>query len=515
MIPQIDVAAVAPMIPVALGVLCLPLLEIALLRTPVLLGQRVSAARRGTYLATASVLFLAVSLLLTLNAFSQPPRVFNPENPMVRMDGVALFLMSIVLIGAMLSVLASSKYLEHIHSNWGEFYTLVLSSVTGMMFLVAASDLIMLFLSLELMSIPAYALAGFRRASLRSNEAAVKYFLIGSFASGILLYGSSLLYGATGSLELEEIATSFDPENALDLVGAGLVLIGLAFKISSVPFHQWAPDTYEGAPTTISGFMATAVKVAAFGALLRVVTVAFAPVSESVYGVLWVLAALSMTVGNVMALIQRNLKRMLAYSSISHAGYLLIGVIAGGADGTQAVLVYLLTYTFMSVGAFTVISVLTRDGEEHDRVDDFAGLSQTRPGLAAVMSICMFSLLGMPGTAGFIGKFLVFSAAVQNGLATGGSSLVWLVVIAVLNTAISLGYYLRIPATMYFYPPRESGQPGKATFFEGLVLGTCAAAVLLLGLLPQDALPGVASLLQMPDVNVLQLASDAAASFAR
>ncbi len=515
MIPEIDVGAVAPMIPVALGVLVLPMFEVLLLRTPVLLGQRVSAARRGTYLATASVLFLAVSLLLTLNAFSQPPRVFNPENPMVRMDGVALFLCAVVLIGAILSVLASSKYLEHIHSNWGEFYTLVLSSVTGMMFLVAASDLIMLFLALELMSIPVYALAGFRRASLRSNESAVKYFLIGSFASGVLLYGSALLYGATGSLVLDEIATNFDPENALDLVGAGLLLIGLAFKVSAVPFHQWAPDTYEGAPTTISAFMATAVKVAAFGALLRVVSVALAPVSESVYGVLWVLAALSMTVGNVMALIQRNLKRMLAYSSIAHAGYALIGVLAGGADGTQAVLVYLLTYTFMTVGAFTVISVLTRDGEEHDRVDDFAGLSQTRPGLAAVMSLCMFSLLGMPGTAGFIGKFLVFSAAVKVGLATGNSSLVWLVVIAVLNSAVSLGYYLRVPAVMYFHPPRETPLPaGNATFFEGLVLASCAAAVILLGFLPQDALPGVSALLQMPDVNVLQLASDAASSFA-
>ena len=515
MIPAIDVAAVAPMIPVALGVLCLPMIDTALRATPELLGQRVSAARRGTYLASASVVFLAASLLLTLNAFSAPPRVFNPDFEMVKMDGVALFLMSIVLIGAMLTVLASARYLEHIHSNWGEFYVLVLSSVTGMMFLVAASDLIMLFLALELMSIPVYALAGFRRASLRSNESAVKYFLIGSFASGILLYGSSLLYGATGSLELSEIATSFDPENALDLVGAGLVLIGLGFKISSVPFHQWAPDTYEGAPTTVSGFMATAVKVAAFGALLRVVYVGLAPVSESVYGVLWVLAALSMTVGNVMALIQRNTKRMLAYSSIAHAGYLLIGVIAGGDPGVQSVLVYLLTYTFMTIGAFTVVSVLTRDGAELDRIDDLSGLAQTRPALAAAMSICMFSLLGMPGTAGFIGKFLVFSAAVQSGLATGSSSLVWLVVIAVLNSAISLGYYLRIPATMYFYPPRDDAQPGKATFFEGLALFTCAAAVLLLGLLPHDALPGLSALLQMADVNVLQLASDAAASFAR
>jgi len=512
MIPEIDVAAVAPMIPVALGVLCLPLLEVVLIRTPMLLGQRVSAARRGTYLATASFLFLAVSLLITLNAFSQPLRVFNPENAMVRMDGVALFLCAIVLIGAMLTVLASSKYLEHIHSNWGEFYVLVLSSVTGMMFLAAASDLIMLFLSLELMSIPVYALAGFRRSSLRSNESAVKYFLIGSFASGLLLYGSSLLYGATGSLELAEIATSFDPEDALDLVGAGLVLVGLAFKISSVPFHQWAPDTYEGAPTTVSAFMATAVKVAAFGALLRVVSIGFAPASEAVNGALWVLAVLSMTVGNVMALIQRNTKRMLAYSSIAHAGYLLIGVIAGGPAGTRGVLVYLLTYTFMTVGAFTVVSVLARDGDEHDRVDDLSGLAQTRPGLAAVMSICMFSLLGMPGTAGFIGKFLVFSAAIERGLETGSSSLLWLVVIAVLNSAISLGYYLRIPATMYFYPAKDGSSPGRATFFEGLVLGTCAAGVLILGILPQDALPGLATLLQMPDVNVLQLASDAAAS---
>ncbi len=516
MIPELDLAAVAPMIPVALGVLCLPLLDVALRGTPVLLGQRVSAARRGTYLATASVFFLAVSLLFTLNAFSEPPRVFNPDFEMVRMDGLALFLMSIVLIGAMLTVLASTKYLEHIHSNWGEFYVLVLSSVTGMMFLVAASDLIMLFLALELMSIPVYALAGFRRTSLRSNESAVKYFLIGSFASGILLYGSALLYGATGSLVLSEIATSFDPENAIDLVGAGLVLIGLGFKISSVPFHQWAPDTYEGAPTTVSAFMATAVKVAAFGALLRVVYSGLAPVSESVYGILWVLSALSMTVGNVMALIQRNTKRMLAYSSIAHAGYLLIGVIAGGEHGMQAVLVYLLAYTFMTVGAFTVVSVLTRDGEELDRIDDLSGLAQTRPALAIVMSICMFSLLGMPGTAGFIGKFLIFSAAVQNGLATGSSSLVWLVVIAVLNSAISLGYYLRIPATMYFYPPRDDAQPpGKATFFEGLALASCAAAVILIGLLPQNALPGVASLLQMADVNLLQLASDAAASFVR
>jgi len=513
-IPQLDVWAVAPMMPVALGVLLVPLLDVLLIRRGSLLGQPLSAARRSTYLAAVSVIFLATALLVTLNAFSQPVRTFNPENPMVRMDGTALFLCAIVLIGAILTVLGSTKYLEHVRSNWGEFYALVLSSVTGMMFLAAASDLLMLFLALELMSIPVYALAGFRRASLRSNESAVKYFLIGSFASGLLLYGSALLYGATGTLALSEIATSFDPESALDLVGAGLVLIGLAFKISSVPFHQWAPDVYEGAPTPVSGFMATTVKVAAFGVLVRVVSIGLQPASDIVSPVLWLMAVLTMTVGNVMALVQRNTKRMLAYSSIAHAGYVLIGVLVGGEAGTRAVLFYLLSYTFMTIGAFTVVAVLARDGREYDSIDDLSGLGQTRPYLALVMSICMFSLLGMPATAGFVGKFLLFSAAVQQGLALGNGSLVWLVVIAVLNSAVSLAYYLRIPALMFFYPPRDDVQPSAPGSFEWIVLFTCAAAILLLGVLPQDALPLIASLLHMPDVNVLQLAGDAAASLA-
>ena len=512
MIPQLDPWAVAPMMPVGLGVLLLPLVDVLLIRRGSLLGQPLSAARRSVYLAALSVIFLGTSLLVTANAFSQPIRTFNPENPMVRMDGVALFLCASILIGAILTVLASTKYLGSVRSNWGEFYTLVLSSVTGMMFLAAASDLLMLFLSLELMSIPVYALAGFHRASLRSNESAVKYFLIGSFASGLLLYGSALLYGATGSLVLSEIATSFDPESALDLLGAGLVLIGLAFKVSSVPFHQWAPDVYEGAPTPVSGFMATAVKVAAFGVLIRVVSVALQPAADSINSVLWLIAVLTMTVGNVMALIQRNTKRMLAYSSIAHAGYMLIGVLVGGEAGTRAVLFYLLSYTFMTIGAFTVVAVLARDGREYDAIDDLAGLGQTRPFLALVMSLCMFSLLGMPATAGFVGKFLIFSAAVQQGLALGNTALVWLVVIGVLNSALSLAYYLRIPAIMFFHPPREDVAAGAPGFFELTVLFTCGAAILLLGLMPQDALPLLASLLHMPDVNVLQLASDAAAS---
>jgi len=245
-----------------------------------------------------------------------------------------------------------------------------------------------------------------------------------------------------------------------------------------------------------------------------VVAVALSPASDAVVPLLWVLAVLTMTVGNVMALIQRNTKRMLAYSSIAHAGYLLIGVLVGGEAGTRAVLFYLLSYTFMTIGAFTVVAVLARNGREYDNLEDLSGLVQTRPYLAVVMSVCMFSLLGMPATAGFVGKFLLFSSAVQQGLANGNPALIWLVVIAVLNSALSLAYYLRVPALMFFHPPRQDVESSAPGSFERIVLFLCAAGVLLLGVMPQDALPMIVSVLHMPDVNVLQLASDAASSLA-
>ncbi|MCP5067025.1 MAG: NADH-quinone oxidoreductase subunit N, partial [bacterium] len=283
MIPKLDIGAVSPMIAVAVGAILLPLIQVLLARKSTILGTALTQERRGTYLSFMSAAVLILGLILTFNGASTPGRVFNPEHSLVAMDALTHFLNAVILIAAIMTVLVSSKYLADIQANHGEYYALLLSSVVGMMFLVASTDLLMLFLALELMSIPVYALAGFRRGSLRSNESALKYFLIGSFASGLLLYGSSLLYGATGSMDLATIGKVFDPENALDLLGAGLVLIGLAFKISSVPFHQWAPDTYEGAPTTVSGFMATAVKVAAFGVLARVVLVAFVPAAGAVY----------------------------------------------------------------------------------------------------------------------------------------------------------------------------------------------------------------------------------------
>jgi NADH-quinone oxidoreductase subunit N len=327
----------------------------------------------------------------------------------------------------------------------------------------------MLFLALELTSIPLYVLAGFRRSSLRSNEAALKYFLIGSFASGILLYGAALLYGVTGSISLAEVAVRFDPENPVAVLGAGLLLVGLAFKIAAVPFHQWAPDVYEGAPTTVTAFMATAVKVAGFGVLLRVLVTALYPTSELLYGALWVLAVLTMTVGNIMAIVQSNAKRMLAYSSVAHAGYALVGVTVATQSGYSAVLFYLLAYTFMTVAAFTVIAALAHGGQERERISDLAGLGVRRPFVAAVMAIAMFSLAGIPGTAGFMGKFYVFRAAVEQG-----------------NSALSLVYYLRIPMVMYMQEPSGGETHDTPGSFEALVLVACAMAILAFGIWPEN-----------------------------
>jgi NADH-quinone oxidoreductase subunit N len=484
--PELDIAALGPMLAVGIGVLLLPLAEVLMARKKTFLSKPLTRERRGTFLAVASLVCLIVALIVSFNGFVGPVRVFNSGNPMIVMDRVSHFLNIVVLLGAAMTVLISVKYLADVRINHGEYYALVMSSVLGMMFLTSATDLMMLFLALELMSIPLYVLTGFRRTSLRSNESALKYFLIGSFASGILLYGMALLYGATGSISLAEIGQRFDPESTLDLLGAALILVGLGFKISSVPFHQWAPDVYEGAPTTITGFMATTVKVAAFGALLRVLAVALAPASDLLYAALWMMAVLSMTVGNVMALIQQNIKRMLAYSSIAHAGYILVGVIVGTLDGYASVLFYLLVYTFMTIGAFTVVAILAKGGKERDRVDDLAGLGASRPLMAVVMSVCMFALAGIPPTAGFMGKFHLFRSAIERGSEIGDTSLFVLVVLGVLNSAVSLGYYLRVPLVMYFREGTPDSAPDMPGFFEKLVLITCLAAILLLGIMPGD-----------------------------
>lgn len=488
MIPDLDIGAIAPALPIALAALLLPLAEVLLSRRRTFLSGRVDETWIGNALAVGCVGALVVSLSLTAGGFSDPIRVFNPDHPMIAMDRLTLFLDGVILIGALITVLVSSRFLDDMSINHGEYYALLMSSVLGMMFLVASTHLVMLFVSLELMSLPIYVLAGFHRSSTRSNEAALKYFLIGSFASGILLYGIALLYGATGSFEIHAIAAAFDPESPLALVGAGMILIGLAFKISAVPFHQWAPDVYEGSPTSVSGFMATTVKVAAFGALLRVAGVALEPGSEIFYKVMWTLAVLSMTIGNLMALTQTNTKRMLAYSSVAHAGYLLVGVVVGTQAGYSAVLFYLFAYTFMTLGAFGVIAVLAREGVERERISDLAGLARSRPFLAAIMALFMFSLAGIPGTAGFMGKWYLFWSAVAHGSATGDSTLLWLAIIGVLNSAVSLGYYLRIPVAMYMRDPGSDAVPNTPGFLPVLGLLVCSIVVVLVGLWPESNL---------------------------
>jgi NADH-quinone oxidoreductase subunit N len=486
MTPNIEIGALAPMLPVAIAVVVLPVAQVVLSRTRRFLSSPVTERWASDVISLGALVALAISLFLTVQAFGGGSRVFNLDNPMILTDRFAHFLNATVLIAALMTVLVSNRFLSDMEINHGEYYALLLSSVTGMLFLTSATDLMMLFLALELTSIPLYVLAGFRRDSLRSNEAALKYFLIGSFASGILLYGAALLYGATGSIALAEVATRFDPESPVAVLGAGLLLVGLAFKIAAVPFHQWAPDVYEGAPTTVTAFMATAVKVAGFGVLLRVLVTGLYPTSELLYGALWVMAVLTMTVGNIMAIVQSNAKRMLAYSSVAHAGYALVGVTVATQVGYSAVLFYLLVYTFTTIAAFTVIAVLAQGGRERERINDLAGLGVRRPFIAAVMAIAMFSLAGIPGTAGFMGKFYVFRAAVERGTSLGDPSLIWLAILGVLNSALSLVYYLRIPMVMYMQEPSGAETHDTPGSFEALVLVACAMAILAFGIWPEN-----------------------------
>ena len=380
-----------------------------------------------------------------------------------------------------------------------EFYPLVILAVLGMMLLVAASDLLTLFLGLETMSLSVYVLVSGRRGQARSSEAALKYLLLGSFASAFLLMGMALLYGFAGGTGYGALAQAVaaDASSLLFIVGMGLMLVGFAFKVAMVPFHMWTPDVYDGAPAHITGFMATAVKAAAFAALMRFVLLALPGVADYWYGLLAVLAVLTMTVGNLLALVQSSIKRMLAYSSIAHAGYLLLGLLAilaptrGGGDlamdmgGVAAsagsgIMFYLLGYSLMNLAAFGVISQLGRAGGlEADQVDNFRGLLHRQPLAATIMAVAMFSLAGIPGTVGFLGKFYVFEAVVR-------AELVPLAIWGVINSLLSVYYYLRVVVVMFMN--ESEAEPFDGRNWETTVLAGCMALlVLLLGILPAVA----------------------------
>ncbi len=370
-----------------------------------------------------------------------------------------------------------------------EYYALILFATSGMMFMAGAIDLISLFIGLELMSISTYLLVGFLRKSQRSNEASLKYFLLGAFSSGIILYGMSLLYGLSGSTNLDEIAAQVAglQDNTLLTLSLFMMMAGLCFKIAAVPFHMWVPDAYEGAPTAITAFMSVAVKAAAFAIFLRIFFVVFSEVRESYTFVLAVVAMVTITWGNVAAIAQQNIKRLLAYSSIAHAGFILMGLVAGTEFGVMASSMYLLAYTFMNLGAWAVVILLRRQDISGERLEDFDGLFFKHPALAILMLIFFLSLAGIPPLAGFIAKYFVFAAVLDVVFADAGpatSILVWLVVVAALNVVVSVFYYFRIVVAMFI---KKDYLPAPLSFSVGLIVVLVITGILtvLIGIYPQ------------------------------
>ena len=460
---------------VALGGL-LPALIVLAAAALVLLLDLVPPRDTKSHLGGIALGGIVAALLVAVTRWGTEQRAFRD---MVLLDNYALFFDLVICYAAALVVMLSMDYLGRTGGESGEYYALVLFSTSGMMLMVSAGDLIVVFLSLEIMSLSLYVLSGLFKTRLASGEASLKYFLLGAFASSFLLYGIALIYGATGSTSLDRIAASAAAKSAdpLVLAGLGLMLVGFGFKISSVPFHMWVPDVYQGAPTTITSFIATGSKAAAFAALIRVLVVSLRGAQADWSALLWGIAALTMTVGNVVALAQSNLKRMLAYSSIAHVGYMLIGLVAGGAPGAGAILFYLLAYTFTTVGAFGAIGLCARAGEEAVEVDDYAGLARRHPVLAATLTLFMLSLVGIPPLAGFVAKFYLFGSAVRAGY-------LWLTVVAVLNSAIAAYYYLRVIVYMYMREPEGEALSVAPSLAGGLALTIALVGLVLLGLMP-------------------------------
>jgi NADH-quinone oxidoreductase subunit N len=398
------------------------------------------------YLSLFGVL---IALLFALSPTTQYGTFFSS---MLVIDQFVIFFDLLFLLALSLTILLSLHYLQVEENIHGEYYTLLLLATLGMMLMVKASDLIIVFLGIETLSLAIYILAGYLREQQKSNESALKYFLLGAFSTAFLLYGIALIYGATGSTNLATIAARIREtdllQNPLLLLSMGLILIGFGFKVSMVPFHMWTPDVYEGAPTSITAFMAVGVKAAAFSAFLRVFLSSFPELRATWVDLLWVLAVLTMTIGNIIAISQDNIKRMLAYSSIAHAGYLLVGMIAGGESGIAGMLYYLLAYTLMNLGAFGVVIAYGTKKEENVLIKDYAGLGFKYPLLGFCMSIFMFSLAGIPPLSGFMGKFYIFSSAIKEGY-------IWLTIIGVLNSLVSVYYYLRITVLMYMLEPEK------------------------------------------------------------
>ncbi|MDQ2691275.1 MAG: NADH-quinone oxidoreductase subunit N [Chloroflexota bacterium] len=429
--------------------------------------------------ALLSALGLAVALGFTLMQIGSEQTGLNR---MVVIDGFSVFVNALLLVSGLLGIALAYGYIRRMGLERGEYYILLLFSVTGMMLMAQAADLIVVFLALELLSIPLYVLAAFARPRAESEEAGLKYFLLGAFATGFIVYGTALVFGATGSTNLSDVvaAAGGDANLLLLSIGSALILVGLGFKIAVVPFHMWTPDVYQGAPSAVTAFMSSGAKIAGFAALLRVFATAFPTIAADMTGIFWALAALTMILGNVVAISQTNIKRLLAYSSIAHAGYILMAFVPYGNPDVAPVsiaagLFYLVAYAITNFGAWGVVIALEREAGKGLELNDYAGLARKHPVLAAAMTVFMLSLIGLPPTIGLVGKIYLFRAVIAGGF-TG------LAIIGVLTSLISAYYYLRVVVVMYM----RDGEPQteRESFLDLTTIGTAVATVLI-SLVPQ------------------------------
>ena len=439
--------------------------------------------RKG-WTALLAAVGLAGALGVTL---AQAGRELSAFGGMVVLDGFSSFLNALFLASGLLAIAIAYGYLKRMGLERGEYYTLMLFSISGMLLMAQAADLIVTFLALELLSIPLYVLAAFARPRADSEEAGLKYFLLGAFATGFVVYGITLVFGATGNTSLAGIVSVINLSASfagiynplLMTVGAALILVGFSFKVAAVPFHMWTPDVYQGAPTSVTGFMAVGAKAAGFAALLRIFVTALPSLAVDLVPVLWGLAALTMVVGNVVAISQTNIKRLLAYSSIAHAGYILMAFVAFGnpkvgPDAVASALFYLVTYAITSFGAWAVVIALEKPEGKGLEISDFAGLGRKRPLLASAMTVFMLSLTGMPPTLGLVGKFYLFRTAIQGGF-------IGLAIIGVLTSLISAYYYLRVVVMMYM---REGDPETTREPWLDLTWGLTALATVVLSFVP-------------------------------
>jgi NADH-quinone oxidoreductase subunit N len=464
-----------------------PAVLLALFGCGILLIDFLHEARHKFMNAVTALFGLGFTAFQLLRIQTQMDSKGMTELPGLRgsllVDHFAIYFMLVCVSATFVAILISVRYLEIERENHGEYYALMLFALLGMYFMLTGMDLVTLFIGLETMALSGYILAGFLRRDRRSNEGAMKYFLLGAFSSGLLAFGFSLLYGISGSTNLQAISQALaqrPPGDTLASLALLTTAAGLLFKVAAVPFHQWAPDAYEGAPTSITGFLSTAPKAAAFGFLIRIFLMGLGPMRPVWAPMLAMIAVASMTVGNLAAISQNNTKRLFAYSSISHVGYILLGLVAGNATGLQGIGVYILVYAFMNLGAFTVLVALRRADIIGDEIEDLSGLYYRNPGAAVMMLIFLLALAGIPPTAGFLGKYFIFLSLIETGHFA-------LAIFATLYVAVALYYYMRMTAMMFMQEPAND-EPLSMSPGIRIALGLTLVATLLIGIYPEPVI---------------------------